>query len=102
MKTLHFISLNSCFVRKHVFVRFAHDYRDFVADNDYASFIQIPGYSSVNALTLHVLRTKLFTNNFKPTRKHLQLSTDNKKKYCFEALAFSDGTSFEVSKKPSY
>ena len=43
MKILHFISLNSCFVRKHVVVGFTHDYRDFVADNDYASFIQVPG-----------------------------------------------------------
>ena len=43
MKTLHFISLNSCFVSLHVVVRFAHAYRDFVADNDYAIFFQIPG-----------------------------------------------------------
>ena len=43
MKTLHFISLNSCFVSIHVIVRFTHNYRDFVADNDYATFIQIPG-----------------------------------------------------------
>ena len=43
MKALHFISLNSCFVSKHVVVRFKHDYRDFVADNDYAIFIQTPG-----------------------------------------------------------
>ena len=38
MKTLHFISLNNCFVSKHVVVRFTHAYRDFVADNDYANF----------------------------------------------------------------
>ena len=43
MKTLHFISLNKCFVSIHVVVRFTHAYRDFVADNDYAIFIQIPG-----------------------------------------------------------
>ena len=40
---------------------------------------------------------------FKPTRKHLQLSTDNKKVICcYKTLSFSDGTSFERSKKPSY
>ena len=38
MKTLHFISLNNCFVSMHVFVRFTHAYRDFVSDNDYAFF----------------------------------------------------------------
>ena len=43
MKTLHFISLNNCFVSRHVVVRFTHAYRDFVADNDYAIFIQIQG-----------------------------------------------------------
>ena len=43
MKTLHFISLNNCFVSIHVVVRFTHAYRDFVAENDYAIFIQIPG-----------------------------------------------------------
>ena len=43
MKTLHFNSLNSCFVSINVFVRFTHDYRDSVADNHYAIFIQIPG-----------------------------------------------------------
>ena len=42
MKTLHFISLNNCFVSIHVVVRFTHDYRDLIADNDYAIFIQIP------------------------------------------------------------
>ena len=40
MKTLHFISLNSCFVSVHVFVRFMHAYRDSVADNYYAIFIK--------------------------------------------------------------
>ena len=43
MKTLHFISLNNCFVSIHVVVRFTHAYRDIVADNDYAIFIQIQG-----------------------------------------------------------
>ena len=43
MKTLHFISLNNCFVSIHVVVKFTHAYRDFVVDNDYAIFIQIPG-----------------------------------------------------------
>ena len=36
MKTLHFISLNSCFVSIHVVVRFTLAYQDFVAINDYA------------------------------------------------------------------
>ena len=43
MKTLHFISLNSCFDSIQVVVRFTHAYRYFVADNDYAIFIQIQG-----------------------------------------------------------
>ena len=39
----------------------------------------------------------------KPTGKHLQLSTGNKKTiYCYKTLLFSDGTSFKRSKKPSY
>ena len=42
MKTLHFISLNNCFVSIHVVVRFTHACRNFVVDNDYAFFIQIP------------------------------------------------------------
>ena len=42
MKTLHFISLNSCFVRIHVVVRFTHAYRDFVTDNNYAFFYSNP------------------------------------------------------------
>ena len=46
MKTLHFISLNNCFVSIHVVVRFTHAYRDIVADNDYAIFIQIPGLNA--------------------------------------------------------
>ena len=40
MKTLHFTSLNNCFVSIHVVVRFTHAYRDFVADNAYAIFIK--------------------------------------------------------------
>ena len=43
MKTLHFISLNNYFVSIHVVVRLTHAYRDFVAENDYAIFIQIAG-----------------------------------------------------------
>ena len=43
MKTLHFISSNNCLVSIHVVVRFTHAYRDIVADNDYAIFIQIAG-----------------------------------------------------------
>ena len=43
MKTLHFMSLNNCFVSIHVVVRFTHAYRDFIADDDYAIFIQILG-----------------------------------------------------------
>ena len=42
MKTLHFISLNNCFVSIHVNVRFTHGYRDNVVDNDYAICFQIP------------------------------------------------------------
>ena len=42
MKTLHFTSLNNCFVSIRVVVRFAHAYRDFVADNDYAIFFSNP------------------------------------------------------------
>ena len=42
MKTLHFISLNNCFVIIHFVVRFTHAYRDFVADSDYAFFYSNP------------------------------------------------------------
>ena len=74
MKTLHFISLNNCFVSKHVIVRFKHAYRDFVADNDYAIFIQIPGLFKRQRLkdvflTLHVLRNRWFINSFKTDKK---------------------------------
>ena len=96
MKTLHFISLNSYFVSIHVVVRFMHDYRDFVADNDYAIFIQIRGLFKRQRLKTLSLRntcsgTGVSLTALKLTRKHLQLSTDNKKLiYCCQTLAFSD------------
>ena len=43
MKTLHFIYSNSFFVSMHVVVRCMHNYRNFVADNDYAICIQSLG-----------------------------------------------------------
>ena len=74
MKTLHFIPLNSCSVRVHVVVRFTHAYRDFIADNDYAICIQIPGIFKRQRLknvllTLHVLRNRWSTNSFKTDKK---------------------------------
>ena len=74
MKTLHFIYLNNCFVSIHVVVRFTHAYRDFVADNDYAIFSQIPGLFKRQRLknvilTLHVLRNRWFINNLKTDKK---------------------------------
>ena len=74
MKTLHFIYLNNCFVSIHVVVRFTHAYRDFVADNEYAIFIQIPCLFKRQRLknvilTLHVLRNRCFINSFKTVRK---------------------------------
>ena len=74
MKTLHFISLNNCFVSIHVVVRFTHAYRDFGADNDYAIFIQtqcqFKGQRLKNAfLTLHVLRSMCFIDSFKTDKK---------------------------------
>ena len=74
MKTLHFISLNNCFVSIHGVVRFTHAYRDFVADNDYVIFIQIPGLFKRQRLknvilTLHVLRNRWFINSFKTVKK---------------------------------
>ena len=94
MKTLHFISLNNCFVSIHVVVWLTHAYRDFVADNDYAIFIQVPGLFKCQRLETGSLRCTCrgtggsFTA-FKPTRKHLQLSTGYKKIiYCFKALPF--------------
>ena len=74
MKTLHFISLNNCFVSIHVGVRFTHAYRDFVADNDHAIFIQIAGLFECQRLTnvfltLHVLRNRWFINKLKTDKK---------------------------------
>ena len=73
MKTLHFIYLNNWFVSIHVVIRFTHAYRDFVADNNYAIFIQIPGLFKRQRLknvirTLHVLRNRRCINNFKTDR----------------------------------
>ena len=51
-----------------------HAYQDFVADNDYVFFIQIPGLfkcqrlKNVN-LTLLVLRNRWFINSFKTDKK---------------------------------
>ena len=95
MKTLHFISLNSYFVSIHVVVRYTRKYRVFVADTDYAIFIQIPGLFKRQRLKTCYLRcthsgTGSSLTDLKPTRKHLQLSTDNKKLiYCYKTLAFS-------------
>ena len=74
MKTLHFISLNKCFVSIHVTVRFTHAYRDFVADNDYAIFIHTPGLFERQRLknmfrTLHMLRNRWVINSFKTDKK---------------------------------
>ena len=74
MKTLQFIPLNKCFVSIHVVVRFTHAYRDFVTDNDYAIFIQIPGLFKYQCLkivfrTLHVLRNMWVINSFKTDKK---------------------------------
>ena len=101
MKTLHFISSNSCFVSTHVVVRFTHDYRDFVAGNDYAILIQIPDLFKWQPLknvflTLHCSGPGGSLTALKPTRKHLQLSTDNKK----DNLLLQNA--FKRSKEPSY
>ena len=74
MKTLHIVSLNSFFVWMYVVVRFTHDYREFIADNDCAILIQIPGLFKRQRLknvffTLHVLRNRWFTNTFKTDKK---------------------------------
>ena len=74
MKTLHFISLNNCFVNIHVVVRLTHAYRDIVADNDYAILNQIPGLFKRQRLknvilTLHVRRHSWFINSFKTDKK---------------------------------
>ena len=84
MKTLHFISLNNCFVSIHVVVRLTHSYRDFAPDNDYDTVIRIPGVFKCQRLksvllTLHLLRNRWFINSLKLTRKHLQLIPGNKK-----------------------
>ena len=108
MKTLHFISLNSCFVSILFVVRFKHDYGAFVAEKDCAFFIQITGLlkrqrQKTCSLPCTCSGTGGSLTALKPTRKHLQLSTDSKKLiYCYKTLAFSDGTSFKRSKKPSY
>ena len=74
MKTLHFIFLNYCFVSIHVGERFTHAYRDFVADNDYAICIRIPGLFKCQCLKnvflmLHVLTNRWFINSFKTDKK---------------------------------
>ena len=51
-----------------------HAYRDFVADNDYAIFIQIYGLFKYQRLknvflTLNVLRNRLFIKSFKTDKK---------------------------------
>ena len=73
-ENLHFSSLNNCHVGMHAVVRFAHAYQDFVADNDYAIFIPIPGLFKGQRLknvflTLHVLRNRWFTYSFKTDQK---------------------------------
>ena len=74
MKTLHFISLNKCFVSIYVVVRSSHAYQDNVVDNDYAIFNQIPSLFTRQRLknvilTLHVLRNSWFINSFKTDKK---------------------------------
>ena len=74
MKTLHFISLNNCFVSIQFVVRFTHAYRLFVADNDHVIFIQILGLFKCQRLknvflTLQVLRNRWFINSFKTDKK---------------------------------
>ena len=74
MKTLHFISLNNCFVSIHVIVRFTHAYRDFFADSNYVIFIAIPGLFKRQRLenvflTLHVPMDRWFTKSFKTDKK---------------------------------
>ena len=74
MKTLHFISLNNCFVSIHVVVRFTHANQDFVVDNDYAIFIKIPGLFKCQRLkyaflALHVLGNRWFIFSFETDKK---------------------------------
>ena len=65
-------------------------------------------YSSVNAWKTCSLRCTCWGTGgsltaLKPTRKHFQLSTGDKKiSFCYKMLPFSDCTSFQRSKKPSY
>ena len=73
MKTLHlFCWIAFCLYACHV--RSTHAYRDIVADNDCAIFIQIPGLFKHQRLknvflTLHVLRNRWFTLSFKTDKK---------------------------------
>ena len=58
----------------HVVIRFTHAYRDIVADNDYAIFIQIAGLFECQRLKnvflmSHVLRNWWFINNLKTDKK---------------------------------
>ena len=58
----------------HVVVKFTHAYRDFVADNDYAIFIQIRDLFKCQRLknvilTLHVLSIRWFINSFKTDKQ---------------------------------
>ena len=74
MKTLHFISLNNCFVIIHVVVRFMHAFRDLFADNNSAIHIQIPGLFKCQRLenlflTLHELRNRWVINSLKTDKK---------------------------------
>ena len=58
MEILPIISLNNCFVSIRVVVRFTYAYRDFVADNDYAIFIQIPGLFKLERRVPYVARAE--------------------------------------------
>ena len=80
----------------------------FVEDNDCAIFIQISGLFKRQRLKTCSLRctcpeTGGSLTALNRTLKHLQLSTDNKNLiYCYKTLAYSDGTSFKRSMKPSH
>ena len=74
MKTLDVIPLNSYFVSIHVGVRLSNDYRNFVAGNENANFIQIPGLFKRQRLKnvlfwLHMLKYRRFINSFKTDKK---------------------------------
>ena len=102
MKTLHFISLKCCFACIHVIVRFAHDYRHFVADNDYAYLFKSQVcLKKTCSLRCTCSGTGGSLTALKTARKHLQLSIDDNKKliYCYKTFAFSDGTSFKDPSK---